>query len=1671
MLTIHPVSAGTGIDYLLSTVASDDRTLGVKENNAHWAEGVDTPGVWIGLGAEVLGLNGEVTQQHADALFKYGEDPSSGETLGRRWRQYKTVEQRYAARLLLEPNASQARKDLLRAQVEQAGERAARAGWEMVVSPVKSWQAMLAVADDEGREKLLAIEERAFRKMWDRIEADAAYARIGANGVAQVRTEGLTGAVFTHQSSRAGDPAFHRHIAISSKVLVDGKWLALDARPLHRMRVTFGELYTAEVERGMAADLGITATEREDSLSFDKRPVREFRGVEKPVLLDFSSRRQQTEKHLRTLLSTFRAREEREPNRAELYQLGQVAALTARPEKELRSEADSREDWRSRARAAGLAQPENILEISQRASAKAAKAAKKAPRTPEEMALAARRDTRLEDIPRSVVTVLEQQRETWSRPNAEAEVIRQLTTTGWHIKLGDQYDSVVQQLTSAALSPTWCELVDMPALLPVPSAYIREDGTSLFLDAGCTRYTSHNIKAAERAVVEAALAPSAVRTLTVEQIDAALEAGRAERGFDPSEEQLAAVRGVFTGDRQVQAIIGRAGAGKTTIMALLREVGDVYGFPVIGFSNGQVQADILGDEARIRTENLRRWLTMSEFFATQDPEWQLPAEAIVIIDEAGQAASTDMASMLRQAAAKGGRLVPVGDPLQLGAPGPGGLLAQIEADAGAIYLHEVRRFRDHDGALRTWEIEAAKALALGDAKGSFDAYHSRGRIAAGSADAMAEKAYDAWRADTRDGLRSILIASDNATAAALSARAQEDLIRDGIVQDRRTTRLSDGNRAGAGDTIVTRKIDRKIKVHGGRGYVRNGDMWTVTRVRRDGSLVVRSTDSKANAVLPAPYVEHSVELGYAVTKDRAQGLTTDTAHALFAQGMTRNGAYPSATRGRFANFIYLVITPDRVPIVGEPDPVRTARQAWAQIVETDGTTRSATVAQRESLDASEALHTLVPQLRFTLDDLAGDRLLELRERVPLAERIVTAEAWPALRDVMTRIDAGGSDSIEALQRAIPTRGFGDAEDVAAVLHWRLHQDEQVLAALDAAEQRPLAQATGQRVLDQLHLVLPTADDSEKNAFAHALARDIAARAEALAATAAEEATLATGWAAAFGPSPADPQEAAAWRANLASAAAYRDLAQWTDATPLGPAPEPGPDHLRRLWRDGQPPVEEAVATARVLAAVEAGARWLDALGPLPEVEDPRRTAWMDAARAVDSYRQRWDYGREDVAVGPRPTEPIQALDHDAARATITTWHQLQPAHQPVAEADRQRLVEQARRGEEAGARAARAAQAADEAHTARLAATAAEQAAADAANRAETMLKAAQQPGRSTDIPTALARAEELAEAAEHAAEAARQAEQHARNVEVEVTELAPQAIEDRAAERSGSDAEVALAALGPEPTAQSPAWRQRPFGRLTDTALKEAQANALATARLADLEADEAERRAAALDADLAPGGRIDTETATLAEHVEAITTLRQAQTDLGQLGEQQRSAVADAAEAATRLAATGRFGRPVLRGPERDAVQEQAARAQAAAAAAEQRAAEIRTEIQRITPLAGDPAGHERALAQWQQLGGSIEAITATEREVTAGDATRARLTAEQLRRRAADQRERAGGLRSEARTRAAMDPQQRQAEDADRTRAAAQAQQQRAQNAAQDATRQQLEQDRNRNNGRRR
>ncbi|MDT0319314.1 MobF family relaxase [Streptomyces millisiae] len=1407
MITLHPISAGSGIDYLLRTVASGDVTIGRSEAAAYWASGGDTPGRWLGSQAAALGLRGQVSQEAADALFKDGVDPTNGRPLGRVWPRYPTVDEHLAALLGAEPNASAARREQLREQAEKVGNRTARSGWEMVFSPVKSFAVLWGTANDATRARLEEVERAAFRRVFARVEREACWTRSGPGGVVQLRGEGLIAAGFEHRSSRAGDPDWHRHVAISTKVRTeDGRWLALDARHLHRLVVSLSAQYTAEIERGMFEEFGVLAAPRTDTIRQDKRPVREFLGVSDVVVRAFSARRAQTERNLTALLHEFRQLHGREPSRPEEYELAQRAALTARPDKQVHGVEEEREQWRARARELGVRRPRRWLVLAWRASRAAARQHEITP---------------LPEVVERVLVTLEGDRESWTRANAEAETYRQLVAAGWHLR--SEWGGLVDRVVEHVLHPDRCELISPPEPVPVPARYLRPDGTPVFVQHGAARYTSHRLRATEMDLVEAARRPAPVRRLTTEQVDAALAAGDVARGFGPSAEQRQIVRAVFTGDTRVQAVTGGAGTGKTTIMALVREVADAHGIPVLGLAGGQVQADNLAEKAGIRAENLARWRFMSEVYAPGAPQWTLPAGAIVIVDEAGQAATGDLHAVLGQVADAGGRLLPIGDPCQLGAPGAGGALDLIASDAGALRLTEVRRFRNADGTPRRWEVEAARALSAGDGDAAWTAYASRGRLHEGSLDALLEQAYTAWCRDTAEGLTSILLTPTNALAAKLSHVARTARVEAGLVDDTTTIDLADGNRAGAGDQLVTRANDRRLTCHNRtRQYVRNGDIWTVVSVTEHGDLDVRHSLTGGRVTLPRDYCATAAELGYAITHTRAQGVTVHTGHALIVPGMDRNSAYPALTRGSLENHGYLVCR-DQVDVEsGEPAPDRTGRRLWAAVVAADGTQLSATAQQRAALDEADSLRTHEPRLRQVLRDIAEAETIDAIARLlgPAAARqLSSAPAWPALHAQLLQLAEAGIDTDRLLKhtyfaRDFLTRDGAPVDDAAAIVHARNRRalDPAEGGSPDAFRQEPDAPtpttAAGYEtapaadptdVLAAVGLRLPEpAPHDDRRTYAHALARQLHERAAVLAEQAQRDANAGTGWAAAYGPEPTTVPDAVAWRDRLAAAAAYRDLADYQGTDPTGPAPLVEDGHLRGLWRAAQRPTDEPTPLLAARLAARAPA-WLDALGPRPGPGDRLRPGWDEAAQAIATYRTLWNHAAEHVALGTHPTEPVQAADYRRASRTIARWRLATP---PTTVRPDLTVA----RGQAGAAHSAAAQEAADRWHAADQAATRALQRAEDATNRAAAAAASANSASAHADAAELLRRAAQARHQADHAVTEREAARRH-------VERLAPGLLTARTDARRAADLRRRQAQRAAADARLRDAYYRRPSG------------------------------------------------------------------------------------------------------------------------------------------------------------------------------------------------------------------------------------------------------------------
>ncbi|MFJ8629071.1 MobF family relaxase, partial [Kitasatospora sp. NPDC093550] len=1221
----------------MSTVAGGDYRSTVKGLDEYWAEGGDTPGQWLGAQAEALGFAGSLVEREAaDAVFKDALDPVTGAKLGRAWPRYAPADVLYERLLAAEPEASEGRREKLRAKANQEGSRTARCGWEMVFSPVKSFSVLWGTADDATRARLEEVERKAFDKVFARMESEACWTRSGPTAATQVtvKAEGFIAASFIHRSSRAGDPDFHRHLALSAKVrTADGRWLALDARPLHSMTVALSEMYTTEVERGMYEAFGVVAGPRIDSVRPDRRPVREFLGVSPEAVREYSARRRSTERELDRLTQVFTAREEREPTRVESYALAQSAALSQRPAKEKSDPESERRDWQSRARKLGIASPEHWLDECAAVSREV-----DSPRA---------EPATLDDVVDGTLAALESSRSSWTRTNVAAEAYRQLTATGWHLTAGDHFDDVLDEVVETALSPAHCVPLDPAGTIEEPTRE-RVDGAGLFSGPKAEQYSSHRLLTAEADLLEAALTPVPIERFEAADIDRILSIGDRSRGFRPSAEQRAAVRHLLGSDVRVNALIGPTGAGKSAAVQLLREAAEAREIPVIALAPSQTLARNLAAETGVRTESTTRWRTMSERYANGTRDWTLAPGQVVIVDEAGRASTPDLHAVLRQVQAVDGRLILVGDSGRQSSASAGGALALIEADARVARI-STRRFRDTGGAIRGWEADAAHALSIGD-DGCFDIYDAHGRIRHGGAEAMHDAMYEAWRRDSAEGLQSVMIAPSDAIGRQLSRRARAGRVALGEVDDTITVALSDGSRCGAGDRVVTRVNNRRILSEDGRQWVRDGDLWTVGKVGDDGSLRVRHERTDRQLTLPADYSAQAVDLAYCVSEDRARELTVDTAHALFDDSLDRDSAYPAATRGRLANHLYLVTETPGNPATTQ-DTERVARQVFAGILGREADRYSATAVERLLARKATSLRIQAGRVTYALDGLADAQARRavaglLDERA--AAQLLEAPAWPAVRDQFTGFAQAGFDSDRLLLETFqdPRGNSSDLDgrplnDLAAVLHGRaakVMENESAARRLrlrEGAERPALAvshqaagQARGDDLFQAIGLSLPAVDPSDERA---ASVRQLAVAAERrfaqTAETARAEAAAGQGWAAAYGPEPTDPEQARAWRERVAAAAAYRDLTAYQGPDPTGPAPAEERSGERGLWRAAQIPPDPAVLADRLRSESPA---WLADLGRFPVVAG---TGWDTAAAAVGTYRRMWHVDQETDLLG------------------------------------------------------------------------------------------------------------------------------------------------------------------------------------------------------------------------------------------------------------------------------------------------------------------------------------------------------------------------------------------------------------------------------------------------------
>ncbi|TVU58460.1 AAA family ATPase [Paenarthrobacter nitroguajacolicus] len=1181
-MSIARLSVKSGLRYLYKSTMLDDVSPTPPETISYYMKTGTPQGRWLGNGLQGIAREAgdKVTESDARSIFQDATHPDSEEPLGRPHAQPPISQE------VSNPNAT----------------KHAVAGFDLTFSVPKSVSTLWALSPRHLQEQILGTHHEAIEATLAWMEQQVINTRSGRNGVAHVGTRGVIAAAFDHWESRAGDPQLHTHLVIANRVqrITDSAWVTLDSRSLYKAVVAASEHYNGLLFDALETSLG-TETEIRAPAQNTHNPSQQLTGIAEALIREFSNRSRLIDIETDRLIKQWTTKHGTPPTATTTVRLRQQATLSTRTPKNA-SPSPLRllsAQWRDRAKTKGF-DPESVIASTiRRSRSRPFHVGDFAPDWIAAVGLLTRQRVAAK-------------RSTWNHWNLIAEGERVCT----EIRCASPADR--NALIDAVATEAERQSVPLNRYrygVPADTADdLRFAGRSVFDFPGSRLYTGESTLAFEDEIL-AAKNDDGGLAVPVNLTFQTLTSYRNGQGSPLHDDQLAAASDVLLSPNRLDAIVGPAGTGKTTALGAVKAAWEAaHGVgSVVGLAPAAASAEVLGSELRMVTENVAKWLHESvgsgaaeradRFFqaenrlrrasvphvpiisrlqqevarlAAEQNQWQFRPDQLVIVDEASMVSTLQLATLVRQAKDAGAKILLVGDPAQLDSIDAGGVLGWLDRQGKAARLSTIWRFKD------PWERSAS--LGLREGRPSVLAeYEDHGRIRHGHYSEMVDRAYSAWHSDVLAGCVSVLIAPDNETVQMLNERAQADRVSLGAVDAERTVVLRDGLRAGRGDIVIARRNDRSIRDDRDE-FLRNGTLLEVTGVDRlHGGLRAIRKDTGAALLLPSTYVEASMELGYATTAHRGQGLTVDTGHTVVTPGrLTRELLYVSMTRGRHSNKAYVSENdPDEDEIL---DP--SARSSWrmilGEVLAAEGAERTAHEIQDFERQHADSLERLSREYDYLAQIAAGLELVKSIDGVMpgRSEEMRESPAWGAAIAAWRRANnLSRAGALRTLNEAMGSDA--KARDLAAVVHTRLRK------FCSAMPQSPVAPLTERMTVDRPDLA----------ALLDQVRRRIGKRAEHVATAALlDEPEWATHLRKDIGEG-ADPFERTAL---IRDVAVYRD--RWgvgTAALPFGPVPADWEWEQRSQWDNLQRAVSQAAT-------------------PYPEVEDVRSLYEFDSPTSLTS---------------------------------------------------------------------------------------------------------------------------------------------------------------------------------------------------------------------------------------------------------------------------------------------------------------------------------------------------------------------------------------------------------------------------------------------------------------------
>ena len=926
--------------------------LGQAEGReGYYTDAGEKPGRWAAAGAMNVTAGSFVTSNALRAALSC-HNPGTGEQLGRKY----------------EPGGRYS--DALGVKRR----RKAMSAYDMTYSVPKSVSVAWAVADDDTRAEIEAAFDASTDAVIAYLQRHAVASRAGAGGTRRVEVpDGAAVARFDHRSSRAGDPQLHAHLLFMNRVLCeDGVWRTLNGRLLYSHAMP-ASLYGAAVLR--------VELSRRLGWNWDRVGANlhaEIAGSDRELSTMWSQRSREVTREAQRRVREFEASQGREPTTEERLEIWDQATVASRASKKLHPlGGDPHQRWRQEAVDAGV-EPDALIE-SYRGAQRVRPGTYDRPEVVVDSQLVHVADDAVEHL----AAVAEQIAAGLSDADIDKAVLATITASGalaatW--PAGGAGVDVVDRLGGALRSELHNRLV-------------RHND----------RWYSPGLLAAE-VTTAAWLSSPAVDTAAAEARAARLDT----EGL--GDDQTEAARRLISSPTTGAVVVGPAGSGKT---AMLARVADAAGHhSVVATAPTAVAAATLGAALGVRSDTVARLLTVAKNkpnstgprpgakpnvdHGGSNP---IPAGGTVIIDEASQLSTRDLASVCGLAADAGARVILVGDPAQQGSISAGGMFAALAESRAltTVGLAELWRFEDPNEAAVTVKLRAGDRTAL-------DYHRSLGRVSYAAHAEIPEAAAEWWQHHAQGS--TALSAPTRALVEEINAEIAARRVAAGETGEAISGEGSTAIRVG--DIAVTRRNSRSLVATDSQ-WVKNGDRWVVEGSSISGGIKLRRCDSNATVQIPPSYAAEHLQLGYAVTQTRAQSITVDAAFTVATASTRLSELYVGLTRGTRSNHL-LVVTDehscdeDSPPDQLDPDDVldaifaRRGHQTVAADPAAGHAARDAAGAHLAAVADTGHTEALPVPAGFNAGEvLARSDQGELRRRAEDLESYVEAaiEAWAA----------------------------------------------------------------------------------------------------------------------------------------------------------------------------------------------------------------------------------------------------------------------------------------------------------------------------------------------------------------------------------------------------------------------------------------------------------------------------------------------------------------------------------------------------------------------------------------------------------------------------------------------------------------------------------------------------